>query len=203
MMCSVWRESLIASGMAVRSLRTTVMSAACMAASVPEPMAMPRSARVRAGASLTPSPTMATTRPCDCSSSTAWTLPSGVTSAITSSGAIPTWAATERATAALSPVSSTGRSPSRWSSAIAAGASSFTVSCRSMNPATRPSTATRMVVKPSSRARRRASDSSAVSWIPFWVSQDSRPTTTARAFMPSGTYPLTPPPGADSKRETS
>ena len=187
MVDSVLRDSRMASGTAVSSLRTTVMSAACMAASVPEPMAIPRSEVVRAGASLTPSPTMATTWPSERSFSMAWTLPSGVTSAITSAGSMPTCSATERATAALSPVSRMGRSPRSLSSAIAAGASSFTVSRRSTNPASRPSTATRMVVVPPARASSRASDSSVFRRTPFSCSQDSRPTTTKRAFMPSGT----------------
>ena len=42
---------------------TSVRSPASMATSVPVPMARPRSAWARAAASLTPSPTMATTRP--------------------------------------------------------------------------------------------------------------------------------------------
>ena len=41
-------------------------SAESMAMSVPAPMAMPMSARVSAGASLMPSPTMATLWPCSC-----------------------------------------------------------------------------------------------------------------------------------------
>ncbi len=40
------------------------MSAACLATAVPEPMAMPMSARLSAGASFTPSPVIATTCPC-------------------------------------------------------------------------------------------------------------------------------------------
>lgn len=50
-------------------MRTT--SAASMATSVPVPMAMPTSARAKAGESLTPSPTMATFFPSFWSS---WTL---------------------------------------------------------------------------------------------------------------------------------
>ena len=55
----------------------TVRSAASIATSVPEPMAMPRSACASAAASLTPSPTMATVAPAACSFRTASTLPSG------------------------------------------------------------------------------------------------------------------------------
>ena len=46
--------------------RSSTMSADSMATWAPEPMAMPRSAWTRAGASLMPSPTMATTRPSSC-----------------------------------------------------------------------------------------------------------------------------------------
>ena len=81
-----------------------------MATSVPVPIASPRSAWASAGASLTPSPTIATTRPSACRRRTTSALSAGSTSAMTSS--IPTSAATARAVASLSPVSSTGRSPS-------------------------------------------------------------------------------------------
>ena len=47
----------------IRSDFIRTMSALSMATSVPAPMARPTSARARAGASLTPSPTMATFRP--------------------------------------------------------------------------------------------------------------------------------------------
>ena len=49
--------------MPVRSPLSRVTPALSMATSVPVPMAMPTSAAARAGASLTPSPAMATTRP--------------------------------------------------------------------------------------------------------------------------------------------
>lgn len=63
--------------------RIRTMSAASMATSVPVPMAMPTSARARAGESLTPSPTMATRSPLSCSSWTLATLWDGSTSANT------------------------------------------------------------------------------------------------------------------------
>ena len=50
-----------AAGTSRGSPRIRVMPAACMATSVPLPMAMPTSAAASAGASLTPSPTIATT----------------------------------------------------------------------------------------------------------------------------------------------
>ena len=56
------------------------MSAAPLDTSVPAiPIATPMSARFRAGASLTPSPVMATTSPCSCSASTIRSLCSGLT----------------------------------------------------------------------------------------------------------------------------
>src|SRR5206468_4122126 len=82
---------------------------ASIATSVPVPIASPRSACARAGASLTPSPTIATTAPVSWSRATTAALSAGRTSAITSS--IPTSAATARAVSSLSPVRSTGRSP--------------------------------------------------------------------------------------------
>ena len=56
-----------------------------MATSVPVPMLRPRSAWASAGASLTPSPTIATTRPSACRRLTTSAFSDGSTSAITSS----------------------------------------------------------------------------------------------------------------------
>ena len=53
------------------------MSADSIATSVPEPIAMPRSAWASAAASLTPSPTIATTRPSRCSAATTRCLSCG------------------------------------------------------------------------------------------------------------------------------
>src|SRR5674476_1553490 len=95
MIRSVLRDSRIACPADRRSPRTSVMSAACIATSVQVPMARPRSAWASAAASFTPSPTMATTRPCSCRERTAVTLSAGSTSASTS--VMPTWAAATRA----------------------------------------------------------------------------------------------------------
>ena len=59
------------------------MSLASIATSVPAPMAIPMSAAVRAGASLMPSPTMATISPCSCRRRISWALSPGKTSART------------------------------------------------------------------------------------------------------------------------
>ena len=61
-----------------------------MATSAPVPMAMPRSAWASAGASLIPSPTIATIAPPACSRSIAAALSAGRTSATIRSGPIPT-----------------------------------------------------------------------------------------------------------------
>ena len=66
-------------------LRFAPSAAASRATSVPRwPMAMPMWAALRAGASFTPSPTMATTRPAAFNSATLADLSPGSTSAITS-----------------------------------------------------------------------------------------------------------------------
>ena len=142
----VARESRIASATTSRSLAMTVMSLAAIAASVPVPMATPRSAAARPAASLTPSPTMATTRPSCWSCLITASLPSGVTPERTSS--IPTAAATLTAAPALSPVSSTGVSPSAFSREIASALVGRIVSPTVMTPRTTPSHATTTVVRP-------------------------------------------------------
>jgi len=60
MVLKVARARPIASGTARRSSRSRIRSAALIATSVPDPRASPRSAAASAGASLTPSPTIAT-----------------------------------------------------------------------------------------------------------------------------------------------
>ena len=70
--------------------------AEAMATSVPAPIAMPTSACASAGASLTPSPTIATLRPSACSSLTFAALSSGRTPAKNRS--MPSSAATDAAT---------------------------------------------------------------------------------------------------------
>ena len=62
MVLSVFLDRAIASATARGSPPTSVTSAASMAASVPVPIARPRSAWASAAASFTPSPTMATVR---------------------------------------------------------------------------------------------------------------------------------------------
>jgi len=87
-------------------------------------MATPRSACASAGASLMPSPTMATRRPRAWRSRTRAAFSAGSTSAMTCS--IPTWRATASATARASPVTSHTTIPNAFSSRTAAAASGLT-----------------------------------------------------------------------------
>ena len=91
------------------SPRIRVMSDASIATSAPVPIAMPTSAWARAGASLIPSPTIATSLPRLWSSIIFATFWSGKTSTRTS--LIPTRPAIERAVASLSPVRRMASSP--------------------------------------------------------------------------------------------
>ena len=98
-------------------------------------MAMPVSARVRAGASLMPSPTMATL-PAACSWRITASLPSGSTPAITAS--TPACLPMASAVRWLSPVSMTTLMPMACSSRMARGLSSLMVSATAMTPSRRP-----------------------------------------------------------------
>ncbi len=106
----VARESSRARAIPSRSPLISVMPALAMATSVPVPIAMPTSAVASAGASLMPSPAMATMRPSRRNRSTTALFRSGSTSA--SISVIPSRCATAAAVAELSPVSMTMRSPS-------------------------------------------------------------------------------------------
>ena len=81
----VARDSAMAVTRPRRSPDIRVTPADSMATSVPVPIAMPTSADASAGASLTPSPTIATACPRAWRSATAAALPSGRTSAMTRS----------------------------------------------------------------------------------------------------------------------
>ena len=167
-----------------------------MATSVPVPMARPRSAWASAGASLTPSPTIATTRPSACRRRTTSTLSAGRTSAMTSS--MPTSAATARAVVSLSPVSSTGRRPSAFSDAIASAELGLTVSATTNTARAWPSQPAAIAVWPLASAARRAASSSGVRCIAESASSAGRPTTSA---CPS-TTPSTPRPSRLAKPST-
>ena len=96
--------SFIAAGTSIKLLFINTISAASIATSVPAPMAIPMSALVSAGASLMPSPTIATFPP-DLSCLITSSLPSGKTPAITSS--VPTCLLIALAVLSLSPVTIT------------------------------------------------------------------------------------------------
>ena len=114
-----------------------------IAMSVPEPIAIPTSAVLNAGASLIPSPTKATL-PAFWKFFTRSALSRGRTSAITVS--IPTCRAIALATTWLSPVSMTGCSPWVFNSAMAALEVGLGASWMAIKPITRLSSATTTTV---------------------------------------------------------
>ena len=103
-------------------------------------MAMPRSACASAGASLMPSPTMATRLPPACSFFTAATFSPGITPASTLS--MPASRATASAAARWSPVIIQTSSPICRKRFTASAASGLMVSAISISPAVTPSTVT-------------------------------------------------------------
>ena len=155
----VWRLRFSAVITVVISLRISVMSADSIATSVPLPMAMPTSACTRAGASLMPSPTIATILPSDCNLRTTATLSWGSTSASTRS--TPSSRAIAWAVWALSPVSITTSRPMRCSVATPSLDVGFRVSATAMTPNDVPSEARNMGVLPC------PASSSARSFSPF------------------------------------
>ena len=171
------------------SLLISTMSALAMETSVPEPRAIPTSARTSAGASLTPSPTMATRRPPACSRRITSSFCSGSTSAITSMP--PRRRAIASAARRRSPLSMVTRMPSPFSAAIRAVASSRTRSSMATSALSRPSTAKRRELMPFS-SRRIASASNAGSIrTPRCTSHSLVPASSSR---PSS-MPRTPCPG--------
>ena len=111
------------------------MFPASLAAWVPVFMATPTSACASAGASLVPSPVMATRLPPACSALMRAILSSGVASARKSS--TPASAAIAAAVSGLSPVIITVRMPMARSSSKRSVMPGFTVSLRWMTPSTR------------------------------------------------------------------
>ncbi len=201
----VARASWTASATAPTPPWTRVMSAAAIAAPVPVATAMPMSAAASAGASLMPSPIIATAprsrRSCStsadlsCGSSPAWTLP------------MPTARAVAVAACSVSPVASTGSSPSARSRATPPALSGRRASAIPSSRRTRPSMATATGVCA-------ASASSPAGWFaaevstPAWVSQASdpactcripviavtpRPATASTSLTAAGTRPLSSP----------
>ena len=166
-----------------------------MATSVPAPMAMPISARVRAGASLIPSPTMVTL-PERFNLRTTASLPSGKTPAITSS--TPACLPMARAVRSLSPVSITTRMPMFCNSRIARGLSSRITSATAMMPSRTPSRLKNSGVFPSS-AKASARLSSASGTAAFWPMNRRLPPANLRPAR----FPVKPLPGRAQKSSTS
>ena len=145
------RLKLTADGTSIRSLFINTMSADSIAMSVPAPMAMPTSARASAGASLMPSPTIATFLPCSCSARTFSSLSCGKTSARTVS--TPICFPIASAVRALSPVSMITSMPISRIRAIASRLVGFTTSAAAISPSSRPPFAKYSGVFPSSASR--------------------------------------------------
>ena len=164
-----------------------------MATSVPVPTAIPRSARARAGASLMPSPTIATTWPWAWRRCISASLSSGMTSASTRS--IPTAAATVRAVRALSPVSSVTSRPSSRNAVTASALVGLIRSATTRTPRAAPFQPARTAVPPASSASVMADARSSGTSSNICL----RPTTTS---TPS-TVALTPSPGRLWKPETA
>ena len=115
---------------------------------------MPTSAAARAGASLMPSPAIATVRPSACSDRDEGVLLLGLDAGakLVDSRARP---ATVRAVSSLSPVSMMIRSPRSWRLRTASGVEALIGSDTAISPASRPSTATCITVRPCRCERRR------------------------------------------------
>ena len=143
---SVARLSLTALTTSVNVELDNTISAESIATSVPAPIAIPISAFVSAGASLIPSPTIATL-PCFCSSEITASFPSGFTPATTRS--TPATLAIALAVRSLSPVNITTCIPSCFSFVIASNESSLIVSAAVIIPISFPSCAKNSGVLPS------------------------------------------------------
>ena len=135
-MSSVVRPSWTASATPAGLLFISTMSEDSIASSVPDFIEMPTRAQARAGASFTPSPTIATLSPRSSIFITWEAFSSGSTSETTSS----MWSSPAmcRAVAALSPVSMTTRRFIRFKLSTAARLSGFRESATMMTPAGHP-----------------------------------------------------------------
>ena len=163
--------------------RSTMLPAS-RAAWVPVFMATPTSAWASAGASLVPSPHIATSLPLACSSRISLSLSSGVACARKSS--TPASAAIAAAVIGLSPVIMMVRMPMRRSSAKRSRMPPLTMSLSWMTPSSLPSLATASGVPPAFEI------SSAMVWT-------SRPASAldagwmARTVLPEATHGAPPP----------
>ena len=150
MLPTVASESERATAIPRKSPLTSVTWALFIATSVPVPIAIPTSALAKAGASLIPSPAIATMRPSFCNLLTSSSLSAGLTSPCTSS--IPRRAATERAVVRPSPVAITIRSPASFRVASASGVLFLMGSDTASRPANSPLMARCITLAPSERS---------------------------------------------------
>ena len=146
--------------------RSTMLPAS-LAADVPVFIATPTSAWASAGASLVPSPVIATIRPFPCSSRIRVILASGVASARKSS--TPASCAITAAVTRLSPVIITVRMPIRRSSSNRSRIPPLTMSLRWITPSTKLSWATTSGVPPARAMRSTSASSRSGTRPPCWV----------------------------------
>ena len=172
----------------VGSESRSTMLPASFAAWVPVFMATPTSAWASAGASLVPSPLMATSLPLACSSRMSFILASGVASARKSS--TPASAAMAAAVSGLSPVIITVRMPMRRSSAKRSRMPPLTMSLRWMTPSSLPVRRRRRAAcrRPWRCARRRAPTSRGA--VDAHVAEDRRRPRPCGSTRPSRSMPL-------------
>ena len=164
MFLSTALERRIALTASKRLLFMSTASALSIATSVPAPMAMPRSACARAGASLMPSPIIATRWPSAWSFLMCSALFSGRTPAMTLGMSMRRRMAS--AVRALSPVSMTTSMPIARKRAMASRLVAFSTSAAARMPITRSSSAKISGVQPSSASEARCA-SYGVRSIPF------------------------------------
>ncbi len=164
------------------------MLPASRAAIVPVFMATPTSAWASAGASLVPSPHMATSLPLPCSSRMSLSLASGVACARKSS--TPDSAAMAAAVSGLSPVIITVRMPIRRSSAKRSLMPPLTMSLRWMTPRMRSSCATARGVPPDLAMRSTIDCIAAGAARPLPACSMMASTAPLRMLWPSKSMPL-------------
>ena len=146
MILRVRRLNASAFGTTAKSPLTIVKSPASIAASVPVPIAIPRSAATKAAASFTPSPTIATLAPLACNSPTMRNLSAGNTPLRVSLTSIPTCLAMSCTGPIASPETIMGRTPSSRSSATIDAAVGLIWSLTSKRATTSPSTVASTIV---------------------------------------------------------
>ena len=144
-------------------------------------------ALVNAGASLIPSPTIATS-PFLRSLRTTASLPSGSTPAITSS--TPACSPMAFAVRSLSPVSMTTRIPISFNSRMASALSSFITSATAIIPCSTPSFANNSGVFPSSASFSARSIIVALTSDKFWIYIKLPPTSFAWSATRTASSPL-------------